>query len=112
MAKKARPMMYFDKTELVMNAWTGKGYASFTMTNDQILRISFERYERTRFKFFKYPDERLVIHTTKFPNPLMLTKKDNAEVYDGHKEELLEYAKKYRIRVDDLTDKEIVSSDL
>ena len=88
-----------------MNIWAGNHYQDFVLTNNQIQRISFEYYERQRtlLKFLMKKDERIFFITPKYPGGVAITKEDNKEFFDEYKQEIKEYAEKYRIRLDDLT---------
>ena len=90
-----------DKTELVLTI-VGKRVNILNLPYNQITSISIEPCKEFRF-FRMVPSERIVIRTSKRPEPIVYTKYKEKKFFDEYKRELTEFAKNNRITFYDST---------
>ena len=91
-----------DKTELVLTIIGKKRVNILNVPYNQITSISFEPCKEFRF-FRMVPSERIIIRTSKRPEPIVYTKYKEKKFFDEYKQELAEFAKNNRITFYDNT---------
>jgi hypothetical protein len=85
-----------DKTELVLTIVGKKKVDTINLTYNQITSITIEDCKEFRF-FRTVPSERILIRTSKRPEPITYTKCKEKKFFDEYKQELTEFAKNNRI---------------
>ena len=100
--------VYFDRTEVVISARNGTSVNTYNLVSNNITRITFEYFDEYRItygplKLFPRKSQRIVIVATTVSGDIVLLESQNKGFFETYKEELREYAQKYRIQLIDNT---------
>lgn len=100
--------VYFDRTEVVISARNGTTVNTYNLVSGNITRITYEYFDEYRLvygpvKLFPKKSQRIVIVATTVSGDIVLLESQNKGYFETYKEELREYAQKYRIQLIDNT---------
>lgn len=101
----AKSKILVDKTEIVLNVIgisTQKNVTTINLIFNEIQSITFEPFQERKL-FKSVPSERIIIKTSKNPEPLVYTKLKNKEHFETYKTDLEKFAIKNKVSFVDET---------